>query len=66
MTDMSNLLLGHSEKRDGMAVVWVLDGEKKEFGVCFEGEIFNIARQSVVESIILALTMLGNNLDSLS
>jgi hypothetical protein len=59
-----SLFIKTSEVRDGMRVIWVGDDEDpKQFAVAFEGEHVNIHRQSIVESIVLALELVGGEVD---
>lgn len=50
------LLITDVEKRENEVVYWIgNDDDPRDFGVLFQGPIANIARQGIVESIILAL-----------
>ncbi|MFA6358570.1 MAG: hypothetical protein WCY09_07945 [Candidatus Omnitrophota bacterium] len=49
---------------NAVAVYWMGDNANpKQFGVCFPGEMFNIARQSLAESLSLANDMLTDAVD---
>lgn len=60
-------VLDKTEKRDGLAVYWCVDETtgKREYGICFENGLFNIANQSIAESLLLALDMASDDIDSL-
>jgi hypothetical protein len=56
--------LGSSEFRDGMTVYWIANGDNpKDFGICFEGERVNIARQGMVESMLFSMQLGGEQMD---
>lgn len=47
-----------------IAIYWFGTAEKpKQFGVCFEGAVFNIARQSLAESMAIANDVLSRAVD---
>lgn len=51
------------EVRQDEVVYWVSDGDRT-FGVLFEGAYPNIARQSVVGSLLLGLDLLTDTLSN--
>ena len=58
------------ECRDGLAIYWISSKDnpkekEEEFGICFKGEITNIHRQSVVESTLLSVSYLHDDLKQL-
>jgi hypothetical protein len=49
---------------NALAVYWMGDSASpKQFGVCFPGDMFNIARQSLAESLALPNYMLADAVD---
>lgn len=49
-----------------LTVYWIGDGKKQRvFGVCFLGNVQNIARQGVAESVGLALSIASDMVDQL-
>jgi hypothetical protein len=51
---------------DVVAVYWFGDEqEPRQYGVCFPGVVFNIARQSLAESLALANDVLTDAIDTM-
>ncbi len=49
-----------------VAIYWMGDEKNpKQYGVCFPGDYFNIARQSLAESLALANDVLSDAVDHL-
>jgi hypothetical protein len=49
-----------------LAVYWFGDEKQpRQVGVCFEGSFFNIARQSLAESLVLANDVLTDMIDDI-
>lgn len=60
------MFITDTEERDGMAVYWFGDSPRpKQFGICFEGTYFNIARQSLAESLCLANEVLTDAVEEM-
>ena len=64
--DYENLVLTDIETVGDMAVYWIgTRTDTRQFGICFDGPIFNIARQGVAESVVLAFAMFADALDEI-
>lgn len=60
------MFITDTQTRDGMAVYWFGDAETlHQYGVCFEDGYFNIARQSLAESLCLANEVLTDAVEEM-
>lgn len=63
LTDAEKIVKGDGSE---MVAYWFGDDtDPKQYGVCFPGGYFNIARQSMAESVDLALNMLDDAIDTI-